>query len=95
VLASPDAVWYLRTADDPRFDRAYAKSGGLKESLVDSLQGAADRLEEAIPLIRQHASDSNVQRAVNRCADYFVQILRYFPDIQKRQRIKVQDDKAS
>lgn len=95
VLASSDAVRYLRTADDPRFDRAYAKSGGLKEGLLDSLQGAADRLEEAIPLIRQHKSDSDVQRAVDCCADYFVQILRYFPDIQTKQRIKVQDDRAS
>lgn len=94
VLASKDAVRYLRTADDPRFDRAYAKSGGLKEGLVESLLGAADRFEEAIPLIRQHKSDSEVQRAVNRCADYFVQILAYFPAVQKKQRIKVKDDKA-
>ncbi len=95
VLASPDAIRYLRTADDPRFDRAYAKSGGLKEGLVDGLMGAADRLEEAIPLIRRHKSDPEVRRAVNRCADYFVQILRYFPSIQKDQGIRVQDDKAS
>ncbi len=95
VLESQDAVRYLRTADDPRFDRAYAKSGGLKEGLVDSLQGAADRLEEAIPLIRQNVGDADVQRAVDRCADYFVQILRYFPGIQKEQNIRVQDDRAS
>lgn len=95
VLASPDAVRYMRTADDPRFDRAYAKSGGLKEGLLDSLQGAADRLEEAIPLIRQHVSDRDVQRAVERCADYFVQVLRYFPDVQGKQRITVRDDHAS
>lgn len=92
VLASPDAIRYLRTAADPRFDRAYAKSGGLKEGLVDGLMGAADRLEEAIPLIRRHKSDRDVQRAVTRCADYFVQILRYFPSIQNDQGIRVQDD---
>jgi len=95
ILSSPDAVRYMRTADDPRFDRAYAKSGGLREGLLDSLQGAADRLEEAIPLIRQHVSDPDIQRAVERCADYFVQVLRYFPHVQAKQRITVRDDRAS
>lgn len=95
ILASQDAVRYLRTAEDPRFERAYAKSGGLKDSLVDGLLGAADRLEEAIPLIRKHKSDKEVKEAVNRCADYFVQVLRYFPSIQEDQGITLQDDSIS
>ncbi len=40
ILGSEDAVRYLRSTTDPRFDRAYGKSGGLKEGLMDSADGS-------------------------------------------------------
>lgn len=91
ILGSQDAVRYLRSTKDPRFDRAYGKSGGIKEGLVDSLMAAADRLEEAVPLVRQHRADEQIQRAVERCTDYMVQVLAQFPDIAKRQGVQLQD----
>jgi hypothetical protein len=89
ILESQDAVRYLRGTKDPRFERAYGKSGGIKEGLVDSLLAAADRLEEAVPLVRQHRADEQVQRAVERCADYMAQVLAHFPDIALRQGIHI------
>ena len=91
ILGSQDAVRYLRGTKDPRFDRAYGKSGGLKEGLVDSLMAAADRLEEAVPLVRQHRSDEQIQRAVERCTDFMVQVLAHFPEIRQRQGVDLQD----
>jgi hypothetical protein len=91
ILGSADAVRYLRSTKDPRFDRAYSKSGGLKEGLVDSLMAAADRLEEAVPLVRQHRNDEQIQRAVERCTDYMVQVLSHFSDIARRQGVTIED----
>jgi hypothetical protein len=91
ILGAQESVRYLRSTSDPRFDRAYAKSGGLKEGLVDALLAAADRLEEAVPLIRQHRGEEDVQRAVERCADFLVQILGHFPEIAQRQGVQLQD----
>lgn len=91
ILGSEDAVRYLRSTKDPRFDRAYGKSGGLKEGLMDSLMAAADRLEEAVPLVRQHRADDQIQRAVERCTDYMVQVLAQFPEIAQRQGVQLQD----
>ncbi len=95
ILDSKDAVRYLRTAKDPRFDRAYAKSGGLKEGLVDALMGASDRLQESVPLVRGHKQDDDVRSSVEKCTDYLVQILRHFPEIAKRQGLELHDASAS
>ncbi len=91
ILKSPESTQYLRTATDPRFDRAYAKSGGLKQGLVDSLLGAAENLEYAVPLVRQHRGDPEVERAMERCVDYVAQMLVQFPGIAKRQGLKIED----
>jgi hypothetical protein len=95
ILSSEDAIRYLRNTSDPRFERAYSKSGGLKEGLVDSLLAAADRLEESVPLVRQHKGDEQVQRAVDRCTDYMVQILTHFPEVAKQQGVRMKDAPAS
>ena len=95
ILESDESVRYLRNATDPRFDRAYLKSGGLVQGLVDSLLAASDNLAEAVPLVRQHRSDKDVQKGVERCADYVAQILGHFPEIAKRQGLKLENDSAT
>jgi len=89
ILQSTESIRYLRTAEDPRFERAYAKSGGLREGLVDTLLAASDALADAVPLVRQHRGDADVQKAIERCADYTAQILLHFPEIASRQGLKV------
>ncbi len=91
TLASQESVRYLRTAKDPRFERAYAKSGGLKEGLVDSLLAASDALADAVPLVRQHKKEEDVQRGIERCTDYLSQILAHFPEIAQRQGVELRD----
>lgn len=91
TLASEESIRYLRTAKDPRFERAYAKSGGIKEGLVDSLMAASDALADAVPLVRQHKNEDDVQRAVDRCADYLSQILVHFPAIAQGQGLELRD----
>lgn len=91
ILKSPESTQYLRTATDPRFDRAYAKSGGLKQGLVDSLLRAGEDLAYAVPLVRQQRADHDVEKAIERCVDYVAQMLVHFPEIAKRQGIKLGD----
>jgi hypothetical protein len=89
ILDSDDAIRYLRTARDPRFERAFSKSGGLREGLVDSLMTAADYLAESVPLIKQHKELEDVQSAVERCTDYLSQILVHLPEIAKKQGLEL------
>ena len=95
ILSSTESVRYLRSADDPRFDRAYSRSGGLMQGLVDALLAAADRLSEAVPLVRQHRESADVKAAVARCADYMAQVLTYFPEEAEAQGLKLKDAPAA
>jgi len=95
ILASEESVRYLRASNEPSFERAYEKSGGRKEGLVDNLYGAEVRLEEAVPLVREYREDKAVANGVRRCASYMVQILRYFPAVQKAEGLTVQDAATS
>jgi hypothetical protein len=91
TLASTESVRYLRTAKEPRFERAYAKSGGIKEGLLDSLLAASDALADAVPLVRQHKNEEDVSNGVERCTDFMVQILVHFPEVAKRQGLGLSD----
>lgn len=83
ILASAEAVSYLRRTPSPSFERAWFRSGGERESLLDSLLTAADHLEESIPLIPLHKEQDDVMSAVKRCAQFVAQALRDFPDLRE------------
>ena len=95
ILASEESVRYLRASKEPSFERAYEKSGGRREGLVDNLYGAEIRLEEAVPLVREYREDKAVGNGVKRCTSYMVQILRYFPAVQQDEGLIVQDVASS
>lgn len=92
ILQSPAAVRYLKNTPQPEFDRAWLKSGGQKESLVESLYTASDRLEESVPLVSDHKQEKEVEEAVRQCTRFFTQILRYFPQIRQEYKVELKDD---
>jgi len=57
--------------------------------------GASDLLAESVPLVRQHKSEEDVQRGVERCADYLSQILLHFPEIAKQYWPELRDASTS
>jgi hypothetical protein len=81
ILQSEDAVAYLKNAAHPSFERAWFRSGGEVASLTESIEAAADNLEDSIPLVPDHLEDEEVIEAVTRCARRLRQILRDFPEI--------------
>jgi hypothetical protein len=92
ILSSEDALRYLRSAPVPSFARAWYKSGGQTESLVEALHAAADRLEESVPTITKiYAKDPDVIEGVQRCTQYLTKILHYFPSLAKKYKIGTAD----
>jgi hypothetical protein len=89
ILASTEAVSYLRRATQPSFDRAWFRSGGESESLVESLLQAADYLEQSIPLIPLHKEEQPIVATVERCTAFILQILRDFPDLRDKYGVRV------
>jgi len=80
ILQSKEALGYLRRSERPTFGQAWLRSGGESETLVETLRSAADRLQDAVPLVRAHKNESDVKSAVDRIAEFFAQILTHFPD---------------
>ena len=83
ILQAPAAVAYLRTSKNPRFDRAWLKSGGQEDSLVDMLNAAADNLEDSLPLVADFRGQAEVIDAVDRCSRRLHQILRDFDSVKE------------
>ncbi|WP_156155298.1 hypothetical protein [Curtobacterium flaccumfaciens] len=74
ILQSEPAVRYLRNAKDPKFDRAWARSGGESESVADALWKASYALADVLPLISKHVNDDQVKEAVEEVNRYTQQI---------------------
>lgn len=74
ILLSPSAVRYLKTADDPRFERAWARSGGESESVADALWKSAYLLSDVLPLVHEHRAKASVTEAVEEINRYLRQI---------------------
>lgn len=81
ILQEPAAAAYLKTSKKPRFDRAWLKSGGQEESLVEILNAAEDALEDSLPLVPDFREHPEVIGAVDRCSRRVHQILRDFPTL--------------
>lgn len=95
ILSSPEAIRYLRTASTQKLERAWQKSGGEHESLVDSLWAAADRLEEAVPTAPDYKEDVDVKSAVEKCVRLIGLVLRDFEDIRKKHAGLFCNDRAA
>jgi hypothetical protein len=79
ILLSPAAVRYLKNADEPRFDRAWARSGGESESVADALWKAAYLLADVLPLISEHQTDEAIQDAAAEINRYMRQVNSLLP----------------
>lgn len=75
ILQDPKAYRYLKTAARPSFERAWQKCGGEAESLIDGLWQAANRLEEAVPIVGEHAKNEEVLEAVSECERFLKQVV--------------------
>lgn len=82
ILESASALSYMRNTAQPRFSRAFYKCGAEGPSVEEAMATAADRMEEALPHVREHKGDKGLEREVGRCANMMSQILDYFPNVQ-------------
>jgi len=84
VLASPEALDSLRVHRHLKL--AYALTGGEERSLVENLQRADFLLGETLKDVYKHKQSTKVVHWVERCAGRMFEILKYFPEVEKRLR---------
>jgi len=74
ILQSPAAIRYLQNADEPRFDKAWSRSGGESESIADALWKASYLLADVVPLLSEHVQDQAVLDAAAEAQRFMKQV---------------------
>jgi len=90
ILGSQEALRYLKSAPEPKLDRAWIKSGGEAYSLLLSLRAASDRLEEAVAVASFHKKDKEVVETLDRVTSLLLNLLRDFPEVLQRHELSVE-----
>jgi hypothetical protein len=81
ILASDEAVSYLRSTDRPNFEVAYQRAGGDEPDLIERIQTATDEIELALGRIHLFKDSEEVQKVVHRFGLDSVELLSKFPTI--------------
>jgi len=76
ILASTEAVKYLRATDPRRvdFEKAYQLSGGEQDEVLDLLKGASYNLESALSTVHLYRKDEEVRRISTRITEHAKQL---------------------
>lgn len=74
ILQSDAAVRYLKKAEEPKFERAWARSGGESESVADALWKASYILADILPLVSEHVAEDSIHEAAREANRYMSQI---------------------
>jgi hypothetical protein len=83
ILESEEAVQYLESRSNPRFEVAFQIAGGDEAEIIRYLQEAADNIELALSRVHLYKSSTEVQKAVRRLGADARQLLSVFPDIRQ------------
>jgi len=76
ILASTEAVKYLRATDPRRidFEKAYQLSGGEQDEVLELLKGASYNLESALSTVHLYRNDEEVKRIAARITEHARQL---------------------
>ena len=79
IVSSEDALTYLRSGG--KLLDAYSLTTSEQQSVIDSLNKASFHIEESLRFLHRHKDDTNVRKAISRCAESLKQALANFPGI--------------
>lgn len=80
VLASADALAYVRSVKRPSLDKAYKLAGGEEAEIIDLIETAAFNIEEALSSIHLYKDIERVQRGVKRLLQDADQLRKTFEE---------------
>jgi hypothetical protein len=81
ILASPDAVAYLRDAKRPNFEIAWQRAGADEPEIIERIQTATDELEQALGRVHLYTDSKELRKVVDRFGRDALELLSKFPDI--------------
>lgn len=82
ILASDEAVEYLKSTDEPSFDLALQKAGVEEREVLQHVKEATDHVELALSRAHLYRESREVRDAVRRFGLGARELLRKFPEVQ-------------
>lgn len=82
ILENQEALEYLETSSEPRFEVARQKAGGDLTELVNSLREAATLLQVSLTAVHLYSDNEDVTRNVNLISKHIRQLSNTFPQIK-------------
>lgn len=80
VLASADALNYVRSVRRPSLEKAYKLAGGEEAEIIDLIEQAAFNIEEALSSIHLYRDVERIQKGVDRLLKDSDQLAKTFKD---------------
>jgi hypothetical protein len=84
ILESKKALEYLERSDSPNLETAHRLAGGDELELIRLLEKASDNIESSLSRAHLYADSKKLREAIHRLGLDTAQILKLFPEIQKR-----------
>lgn len=82
ILASDEAVEYLKSTDEPSFDLALQKAGVEEREVLRHVKEATDHVELALSRAHLYRESKEVRNAVRRFGLGAKELLQKFPEVQ-------------
>ena len=82
ILASTDAVAYLKKTSHPKFEVAYRIAGGDEQEVIRLIDDASDNIELALTRLHFFKDSEELQKSVRRMGINALQAISLFPEIQ-------------
>jgi hypothetical protein len=82
MLENPEALEYLETAPEPRFEVARQKAGGDLSELVTNLKEAATLLQVSLTAVHLFNDNTDVKKSIDLISKHLRQMANTFPQIK-------------
>ena len=92
ILSNRKAVEYLERTAKPSFGVAKRMAGVSESEVARHIETAADEAEEALRAAHTHKNSPRVKEAVDRLGMDTVQLVKLFPDVQKKVRKELESE---
>lgn len=92
ILSNRKAVAYLERTPKPSFGVAKRMAGVSESEVARHIETAADEAQEALRAAHTHKNSPRVKEAVERLGMDTVQLVKMFPDVQKKVRKELESE---
>lgn len=83
ILESEEAVQYLESTEEPRYELAYKKAGVGEQDVISLISAASDNIQVALSEVHLFKTSEKIQKVVTRLGQDAIALINVFPHIKE------------